>query len=108
MTQITRIRGKDTSCPRQRSTPGTRLLSFPSVSSVSSVVDSLPCRGNKNWLSRRWSCWYCLPGIHWMTIMAKQSSLTEEEKANLVAYLDGELEGPAARALEAKLNTDPQ
>jgi anti-sigma factor RsiW len=36
--------------------------------------------------------------------MAKQSALTERERADLVAYLDGELEGEAARALEAKLS----
>ncbi len=40
--------------------------------------------------------------------MAKLPHLNDEDRANLVAYLDGELEGPSARALEAKLNTDPQ
>ena len=39
--------------------------------------------------------------------MAKQSALTEQERADLVAYLDGELEGAAARSLEAKLTLDP-
>jgi anti-sigma factor RsiW len=33
--------------------------------------------------------------------------LTEEDRANLVAYLDGELDAEAARALEAKLSLDP-
>jgi anti-sigma factor RsiW len=40
--------------------------------------------------------------------MAKMAPLTEEERAELVAYLDGELPKPAAQALEAKLNTDPR
>jgi len=40
--------------------------------------------------------------------MAKTSPLSEEERAELVAYLDGELPKPAAQALEAKLNTDPR
>jgi anti-sigma factor RsiW len=40
--------------------------------------------------------------------MAKQSSLSDEDRTNLVAYLDGELDEPAARALEAKLHLDPQ
>jgi anti-sigma factor RsiW len=35
-------------------------------------------------------------------------SLTERERADLVAYLDGELEGEAARALEAKLSLSPE
>ena len=35
------------------------------------------------------------------------SSLSEEDRANLVAYLDGELDDDAARALEAKLSLDP-
>jgi anti-sigma factor RsiW len=34
--------------------------------------------------------------------------LTDEDRANLVAYLDGELDEPARSALEAKLNRDPQ
>jgi anti-sigma factor RsiW len=33
--------------------------------------------------------------------------LSDADRADLVAYLDGELHGPAARALEAKLNLDP-
>ena len=33
--------------------------------------------------------------------------LNEEERANLVAYLDGELDEKAARALEARLANDP-
>jgi hypothetical protein len=33
--------------------------------------------------------------------------LTEQEKADLVAYLDGELRGEAARAVEAKLSLNP-
>ena len=39
--------------------------------------------------------------------MAKASPLSEQERADLVAYLDGELTGEAARALEAKLSLDP-
>jgi len=34
--------------------------------------------------------------------------LNEEERANLVAYLDGELDEAKARALEARLSTDPR
>jgi anti-sigma factor RsiW len=41
-------------------------------------------------------------------IMAKPSALTEQERADLVAYLDGELGGEAARALEAKLSLEPE
>ena len=40
--------------------------------------------------------------------MANLPPLSEEERAELVAYLDGELPKPAALALEAKLNTDPR
>jgi hypothetical protein len=40
--------------------------------------------------------------------MSKPPPLTEKEKADLVAYLDGELTGEAARALEAKLNNNPE
>ena len=40
--------------------------------------------------------------------MAKTSPLSKEERAELVAYLDGELPKSAAQALEAKLNTDPR
>jgi anti-sigma factor RsiW len=35
-------------------------------------------------------------------------NLNDEDRANLVAYLDGELDERAARALEARLATDPQ
>ena len=40
--------------------------------------------------------------------MAKLPPLSEEERTHLVAYLDGELDGAAASAMEAKLNTDPR
>ncbi len=40
--------------------------------------------------------------------MAKLPPLSEEERTQLVAYLDGELDGPAAAAMETKLNTDPR
>jgi anti-sigma factor RsiW len=40
--------------------------------------------------------------------MVEKSYLSDEERANLVAYLDGELDEEAARALEAKLNRDPR
>jgi anti-sigma-K factor RskA len=40
--------------------------------------------------------------------MAKQTPLSDDERAELVAYLDGELPKPAAHALEAKINTDPR
>jgi anti-sigma factor RsiW len=36
------------------------------------------------------------------------SGLSEQERADLVAYLDGELAGEAARAVEAKLSLDPR
>ena len=39
--------------------------------------------------------------------MTKPNSLNEQERADLVAYLDGELKGEAARSLEAKLSLDP-
>jgi anti-sigma factor RsiW len=39
--------------------------------------------------------------------MPKPPALTEEDRANLVAYLDGELRGPAAAALEAKISLHP-
>lgn len=39
--------------------------------------------------------------------MSKSSSLTEQERSDLVAYLDGELEEGAARALETRLSLDP-
>src|SRR5712692_1601537 len=40
--------------------------------------------------------------------MAKLSPLSDDERAELVAYLDGELPKPAAQIMEAKLNTDPR
>ena len=39
--------------------------------------------------------------------MADKQPLNEQEKADLVAYLDGELAGEAARSLEAKITLDP-
>ena len=39
--------------------------------------------------------------------MSKPSAFNEKERADLVAFLDGELEGDAARALEQKLALDP-
>jgi anti-sigma factor RsiW len=39
--------------------------------------------------------------------MAQHPPLNDEDRANLVAYLDGELDEAEARALEAKLNLDP-
>jgi anti-sigma factor RsiW len=39
--------------------------------------------------------------------MTQPTALTEQERADLVAYLDGELGGEAARALEAKLSLNP-
>jgi anti-sigma factor RsiW len=39
--------------------------------------------------------------------MANLPPLSDEERAELVAYLDGELPKPAVRALEAKLTTNP-
>ena len=39
--------------------------------------------------------------------MSKSSSLTEQERADLVAYLDGELTEEAARSLETKLSLEP-
>jgi len=40
--------------------------------------------------------------------MPKHPPLTEQERADLVAYLDGELHGDAARKMEAKLNLYPE
>jgi anti-sigma factor RsiW len=40
--------------------------------------------------------------------MAKLPPLSDEDRENLVAYLDGELGSKAARALEAKLNLDAE
>jgi hypothetical protein len=39
--------------------------------------------------------------------MTEPSSMSEPERADLVAYLDGELTGEAARSLEAKLSLNP-
>src|SRR3954447_17630424 len=36
------------------------------------------------------------------------SSLNDQDRENLTAYLDGELEEEAAQALEAKINLDPE
>src|SRR5579862_6854759 len=40
-------------------------------------------------------------------LMGKPSRLTEQERADLVAYLDGELDAETSHALEAKLARDP-
>jgi anti-sigma factor RsiW len=40
--------------------------------------------------------------------MAEQQPLSEKERSDLVAYLDGELHGEAAQALEAKLQRHPE
>jgi anti-sigma factor RsiW len=40
--------------------------------------------------------------------MTKRSNLTEQERADLVAYLDGELPAEAAHALETRLSLDPE
>jgi anti-sigma factor RsiW len=40
--------------------------------------------------------------------MAERDAWTEQDRADLVAYLDGELKGEAARVLEAKLQRNPQ
>ena len=39
--------------------------------------------------------------------MKKPLDLTNEERDELVAFLDGELAGDAARAVEARINVDP-
>lgn len=39
--------------------------------------------------------------------MSKKAALSDEERADLVAYLDGELTGEAARAMEAKIALNP-
>ncbi len=39
--------------------------------------------------------------------MTEPAPMSEQERADLVAYLDGELSGAAARALEAKLSLNP-
>lgn len=40
--------------------------------------------------------------------MTNQPPVNDEDRADLVAYLDGELQGEAARLLEAKLSQDPR
>ena len=40
--------------------------------------------------------------------MAKQQPLSDDDRADLVAYLDGELDEEASRALESKLSLDPK
>jgi hypothetical protein len=40
--------------------------------------------------------------------MANENPMSEEERAELVAYLDGELPKAAVRTLEARLTTDPR
>jgi anti-sigma factor RsiW len=40
--------------------------------------------------------------------MAGRLPLTEQERADLVAYLDGELHGEAARAVEARIHLYPE
>jgi anti-sigma factor RsiW len=40
--------------------------------------------------------------------MAERQPLNEQERADLVAYLDGELHGAAAQAIEARLSLDPE
>ena len=39
--------------------------------------------------------------------MTKPAPVSDEDRANLIAYLDGELDGEAARAWGARLSTDP-
>ncbi len=39
--------------------------------------------------------------------MAKLPSLSDQERENLVAYLDGELDAQSAQLVETKLNLDP-
>src|SRR5256885_970410 len=39
--------------------------------------------------------------------MADRPQMSDEDLADLVAYLDGELEGDAAQRMEAKLSLDP-
>jgi anti-sigma factor RsiW len=39
--------------------------------------------------------------------MKKPPNLNDDERAELVAFLDGELTGDAARAVEARINVDP-
>jgi len=40
--------------------------------------------------------------------MSQPPPLSEQERADLVAYLDGELSGEAARAVEARISLDPR
>src|SRR5258707_15809561 len=40
--------------------------------------------------------------------MAESQPLSDEERTELIAYLDGELDAQASRAVEARLNLDPQ
>ena len=40
--------------------------------------------------------------------MSKQRPMTEQERAELVAFLDGELTETDAQSIERKLNTDPK
>src|SRR5689334_13497098 len=40
--------------------------------------------------------------------MGDKPTLSEQDRADLVAYLDGELPRPARHALEAKLSLDPR
>ncbi len=40
-------------------------------------------------------------------LVERAAPLTEQERADLVAYLDGELTGPRAAALEARLRQNP-
>src|SRR5258708_29854858 len=39
--------------------------------------------------------------------MINPKRLTEQERADLVAYLDGEMDENGARAMEARINSDP-
>src|SRR5262245_45306009 len=43
-----------------------------------------------------------------MAMSDKHQPLSDEERENLVAFLDGELQGEAAREVEAKLSLDPR
>src|SRR4051794_1130478 len=40
--------------------------------------------------------------------MSQLPPLSEQDRADLVAYLDGELTGEAARAVEARISLDPR
>jgi anti-sigma factor RsiW len=39
--------------------------------------------------------------------MTQSSPLNDKDRSDLIAYLDGELEGEAARAIEARISRDP-